>query len=93
MMMSFSHSSLMLGEAFPLLDWFEAFFSFGVRNDDVCGSLNEWIRSLRPPPSPAAWVRNLFSSRPGHADTCGSLNESTWWESLRAKAGSIDLQK
>lgn len=41
MMISFSHSSLMLGEAFPFLDWLDSLFSLGVLNVDVCGSLNE----------------------------------------------------
>jgi hypothetical protein len=48
----------------PVLGLARSLLLLRVRNDDVSGSLNEWIRSLRPPPSPAGWVRNLFSSRP-----------------------------
>ena len=35
MMMSFSHSSLMLGETFPFLDWIDSLFLLGVMNVDV----------------------------------------------------------
>jgi len=78
MMMSFSHSSLMLGEEFPFLDWLDSLFALGVLNVDVCGSLNEWRWSSRPPAFSSGWFRNLLSSRPWHVGTCGSLNESTW---------------
>jgi hypothetical protein len=91
MMMSFSHSSLMLGEAFPFWDWLDCLFSLGVLNVDVCGSLNEWRWSLRPPAFSSGWFRSLLPSRPWLVSICGSLNESTWGGSFGAEAGSIDL--